>query len=201
MNPVTYDNPRRLSAASTSVGPAQSGVLELSIAYREHASAVYSLAVRVCGSSAAEDVTQDVFLRLWSNPERFDPARGSLRTLLLTMARNRAVDLVRSGEARRQREHRSAPSFGPAPADVEGLVEEKDTNSQILGVLDTLPPREKEAIVTAFYGACTYREAAAVLNQSEGTVKSRIRAGLRRLAADLDESSGLVPSSGLSRRG
>jgi len=114
------------------------------------------------------------------------------------MARNRAVDLVRSGEARRQREHRS--SFGPAPAAVEDLIEEKDTNSQILGALDTLPPREKEAIVTAFYGACTYREAAAVLNQSEGTVKSRIRAGLRRLAADLDESSGLVPSSGLSHR-
>ena len=65
--------------------------------YRRHGGAVIGLARRVTGSAAeAEDVTQDVFLRLWHHPDRFDPTRGSLRTFLLTQCHGRAVDLVRS---------------------------------------------------------------------------------------------------------
>lgn len=158
-------------------------------AYHQHHRAVYGLAARLCGPSAAEDVTQEVFLQFWRAPERYRPERGSLRTFLLTMAHNRSVDVLRSTESRRRREGCSAIGAEATSADVEGQIEEFDDNRHIRLALDRLPPREKEAIVTAFYGSCTYREAAVVLSASEGTTKSRIRSGLRRLALTLEESA------------
>src|SRR5690349_24447411 len=77
----------------------------LAEAYRRHAGAVFALAGRVLGDrTLAEEVVQEVFLRLWDAPDRFDPERGSLRTYLLAMCHGRAVDIVRSEQSRRQRE-------------------------------------------------------------------------------------------------
>ncbi|GAC1517385.1 MAG: hypothetical protein NVS1B12_02470 [Acidimicrobiales bacterium] len=157
-------------------------------AYDDHSRAVHNLARTVCGPSSAEDVTQNVFLALWRNPGRFDPSRGSLRTLLLTMTHNMAIDLLRSGTARRQREDRAAPHLSGRSPDIEAEVESDDNVTRILRALDTLPGGEKDAIVTSFYGGCTYRQTAVVLGQPEGTVKSRIRAGLRRLPEALDRA-------------
>jgi len=81
----------------------------LAEAYRRHGGAVFGLAKRVLNNPTdAEDVTQDVFLRLWNQPERFDSARGSLRSFLLAQAHGRAVDAVRSSSSRRAREAREA---------------------------------------------------------------------------------------------
>ena len=81
----------------------------LAEAYRRHGGAVYGLARRVLNDAAeAEDVTQEVFLRLWNEPDRFDPARGSLRSFLLAQSHARAVDCVRSTSSRHQRESRDA---------------------------------------------------------------------------------------------
>lgn len=158
-------------------------------AYHQDHRAVYGLAARLCGPSAAEDVTQEVFLQFWRAPKRYMPERGSLRTFLLTMAHNRSVDVLRSTESRRRREGRSAIGAEATSADVEGQIEEFGDDRHIRLALDGLPPREKEAIVTVFYGSRTYREAAFVLRVSEGTTKSRIRSGLRRLALTLEESA------------
>ncbi len=151
--------------------------------YAEHHQGVYGLAWRICGSTFAGDITQEVFLSLWRNPDRFDPTRGSLHSLLMTMAHGKAVDVVRSETARRGREKRTASAESYSEAGEEGF--ENRSISQIAQALDRLPPKEREAIVTAFYGHCTYKEAALVLGQPEGTVKARIRRGMARMRFDL----------------
>ncbi len=151
--------------------------------YAEHSQGVYGLAWQICGSTFAGDITQEVFLSLWKNPDNFDPTRGSLHSLLLTMAHGKAIDVVRSEASRRGRERRSASAESFTDTGDEGF--DSDKISQIAQALERLPVKEREAIVTAFYGHCTYKEAALVLGEPEGTVKARIRKGMARMRFDL----------------
>ncbi len=162
--------------------------------FREHSSAVYGLACSVCGPAFAAEVTQDVFVRLWAQPEKFDPARGSLRSFLLAMANGRAIDVVRSEIARRNREDRTSRFAPPACAESDQELLERERSATIAGAVSELPPGERDAIVSAFYGERTYREAAEVLGEPEGTVKSRIRAGLRTLHAALGDLADPFPA-------
>lgn len=169
--------------------------LVLSDAYRDHSRAVYGLATRVCGRNGADDVTQEVFIRLWRQPQRFDSARGSLRTFLLTMTHNMAVDRLRSAGARSDREGRYARLDPTTSDDVEADALSGVASQQIRAALDGLPEREREAIVMAFYGRFTYHEAAQLLGEPTGTVKGRIRSGLRHLAIELRDSSSGGPGA------
>lgn len=150
--------------------------------YRRHGRAVYGLARRVLQDAAeAEDVTQEVFLRLWREPERFDPGRGSLRSFLLAVAHGRAVDVVRSSSSRRAREARDAARTARAGYDMEHEAWDLALADQVATAMDELADEERRAIELAYFDGHTYREVARVLGQPEGTVKSRIRSGLRRL--------------------
>jgi RNA polymerase sigma-70 factor, ECF subfamily len=157
--------------------------------YRRHAGASYALARRLLNDNQlAEEILQEVFLRLWNNPERFDPARGSLRAYLLAQTHGRAVDLLRSETARRRREERDAreaPSFGD---DIERQVIDLTVSEKVKEVVAGLPADERQAIELAYFGGHTYRQVAVMLETPEGTVKSRIRSGLRRLRTDLAEA-------------
>jgi len=160
--------------------------------YRAHSGAVHAVACRVASPRVADDVTQEVFLRLWRHPERFDPARGSLSTFLVTVTHNAAVDVMRAETARRARERRDAfwaPTDSVAATDYGVL--QGELRATVDQALDRLRPDERVAIVTAYFGGCTYREVAIVLDVAEGTVKSRIRSGLRRLN-DLLAPSGVL---------
>jgi RNA polymerase sigma-70 factor (ECF subfamily) len=158
----------------------------LAEAYRRHAGAVFGLARRLLSDQAlAEEVVQEVFLRLWNSPERFDPARGSLRSYLLAQTHGRSVDLLRSEGARRQREERQARSTAEKGYDLEHEVWDLATAEQVRRALQALPSGERSAIELAYFGGHTYREVATRLGQPEGTVKSRIRSGLRRLRGEL----------------
>jgi RNA polymerase sigma-70 factor, ECF subfamily len=161
----------------------------LAEAYRRHAGAVYGLARRVLGDPAiAEEVVQEVFLRLWNMPDKFDPGRGSLRSFLLAQAHGRAVDLLRADTSRRQREERDARQTAEGGYDIEHEVWDLALADQVKEVMAALPVEERRAIELAYFGGRTYREVAEALGAPEGTVKSRIRTGLRRMRAGLSDA-------------
>jgi len=159
--------------------------------YDQYSSFVFGLARRVIGDPrAAEDVSQEVFLHLWEHPEVFDPARGSLRTWLGTLTHRRSVDYVRREEARRRRGQREASRRPVSIPDVDEMAMALVTAERVRAALDVLPPEQREAIDLAYFGGRTYREVAEALGIPEGTAKSRLRLGLRRVAEAL-EAEGL----------
>ena len=166
----------------------------LAEAYRRHAGAVFGLARRVLSDgNRAEEIVQEVFLRLWNEPDRFDPERGSLRSFLLAQAHGRAVDLLRADTARRNREDREASRTAEAGYDLEHEVWDLAVADRLRAVLEDLPSEEARAIHLAYFGGHTYREVATLLGAPEGTIKSRIRAGLRRMRMLLsDNDSGAL---------
>jgi RNA polymerase sigma-70 factor (ECF subfamily) len=157
--------------------------------YRRHAGAVFGLANRVLADRAqAEELVQEVFLRLWNEPERFDPERGALRSFLLAQTHGRAVDMVRSDASRRRREERDARQTAEAGYDLEHEVWDMAVADRLRRSMASLPEPERRAIELAYYGGRTYREVAAELGAPEGTIKSRIRAGLERLRHQLADA-------------
>jgi RNA polymerase sigma-70 factor (ECF subfamily) len=158
----------------------------LAEAYRRHAGAAFGLALRITNTRAlGEEVVQEVFLRLWNDPEKFDPARGTLRAYLLAQTHGRSVDLVRSESSRRLREERGARRDRDVDYDLEREVWDLALAEQLRDALGTLSDDERSAIELAYFGGHTYREVATLLGQPEGTVKSRIRSGLGRLRTTL----------------
>ena len=160
--------------------------------YRRHAGAVYGLARRLLSDDAqAEEIVQEVFLRLWDQPEKYDPGRGSLRSFLLAQCHGRSVDMLRSDAARRRREERDLRRTAEGGYDLEHEVWDMTIAETMRDALGVLPAGERQAIELAYWGGHSYREVAELLDQPEGTVKSRIRAGLKRLRSELADA-GLV---------
>ena len=158
----------------------------LAEAYRRHAGVAFGLARRLLTDrQMAEEVVQEVFLRLWNQPDRFDPGRGTLRSYLLTQTHGRAIDLLRSETSRRRREEREARATPDTSDDIEREVIDLTMAEQVKTVIATLPADERRPIDLAYFGGHTYRQVATLLDTPEGTVKSRIRSGLRRLRQEL----------------
>jgi RNA polymerase sigma-70 factor (ECF subfamily) len=155
-------------------------------AFNEHHRAVYTAAFRIVNDPAlAQDVVQDVFLRLWRRPEAFDPARGDLRTYLRLLGRSRALDLWREGQVRGRAAERLKVAGGPEEPRVEehpALLAERDhERAQIRAALGKLPEPQREAVVLAYWGGLTADQIARRAQVPLGTAKSRIRLGLARL--------------------
>ena len=157
--------------------------------YRRHADVAFGAACRILGDTAlAQDVVQDVFVKLWNDPERFDPARGSLRAFLLSGVRSRSIDIIRAESSRRDREVRHGRLGGETDYDLELEVMDLTMAEHVRASVALLSDDERRAIELAYFGGHSYREVAEILEQPEGTVKSRIRAGLRRLRDSLVET-------------
>jgi RNA polymerase sigma-70 factor (ECF subfamily) len=155
-------------------------------AFRRHAGAVFSLAQRMLWERAlAEELVQEIFLRLWEQPDRYDQARGSLRSFLLMDAHARCVDRIRSDTRRREREERTARAVVVTEYDLDLEAHDLDVAEQVRDVMATLSDAERRAIELAYFGGHTYREVARILDEPEGTIKSRIRTGLMRLRTQL----------------
>lgn len=133
----------------------------------------------------ADEVVQEVFVRLWVRADRFDAARGSLRSYLLAQTHGRALDLVRSETARRRREIRQAQLPTEPGVDVEREAIANTMADEIRRALQALPDDQRTAVELAYIGGLPYREVAARLGIPEGTAKSRIRSGLSRLRVEL----------------
>lgn len=167
----------------------------LSQLYRRFGRPCYSLARRICADDGlAEDVVQEVFLTLWRDPGRFDPARGSFATWLLTLIHHKAVDSVRRESTVRRRVV-SAPEAGenwsptPAPgADQAAMV--RVAAGQVREALHQLPLEQRQVLALAYFGGHTQREIAGLIEVPLGTVKSRMFAGVQRLRSLLGPELG-----------
>jgi RNA polymerase sigma-70 factor (ECF subfamily) len=149
---------------------------------------VYGSALSVLGDdNAAQDVVQDVFVELWSHPDRYDPAAGTLRTYLTVLARHRALDLVRSElrrVARQERSYRLTP-MTPA-AGVADQAMAAYTAGVVRAAVQLLPASQRQVIELAYFEGLTCREVALAVGIPEGTAKSRLRLALAKLETALD---------------
>src|SRR4051812_3352671 len=155
--------------------------------YDRYGDYVYSVCMRMVGDvQLAEDLTQEVFLRLWRRPDLYDASRGRFVTWLLSVARNRGIDERRS-RGRRFR-HESPPSLAAAEV-LAGVAEVEGEDAAVLSeeriavqkALAQLPAEQQLAIRLAYFGGYTQQEIAQGLSQPLGTVKTRIRLGMQKL--------------------
>lgn len=188
LTPPTPETPADDAALVASVARHEESALhEL---YRRYGAVVLGLATRILGDAGlAEDVTQEVFVQLWRTADRYDPSRGKLRTILLTQTHGKCVDVIRTRNARANREdrvHSGERTIIPDPVDAE-LMALTETDL-IRSAVDRLPTEERTPLELAYFGGNTYRQVAVILGLPEGTVKARIRSGLRRLHGLLSAS-------------
>jgi RNA polymerase sigma-70 factor (ECF subfamily) len=157
----------------------------LSDLYQRFGAFVYGLSLRVLNNrELAEEVTQDVFLKVWNQAYRWDSTRGKVVTWLMTITRYTAIDRLR-------KEQRQAPNTMIPLDDIFELIGQRGSvgqpeqvDAQVLrSLIVQLPPEQVEVIELAFYGGMSHSEIAEYLAQPLGTVKSRIRIGLQRLKA------------------
>lgn len=149
----------------------------------QFATPVYSVAYRVLGDTQdAEEVTQDVFLKLWDKARSFDPDKGKFISWLLTIARRSAIDLLRKRQRREPPEYSismdAAPYLwetGPGKEDIS------DLQRSLLGVMGELPDEQRDAIYLAYFHGMSHSDIATHLNKPLGTVKSHIRLGMQKL--------------------
>jgi RNA polymerase sigma-70 factor, ECF subfamily len=155
-------------------------------AFTDHHRAVYTAAFRILGDATqAQDVVQDVFLRLWRRPGAFDPARGDLGTYLRLLGRSRALDLWRESQVRGRAAERLKVIDAAEESRVEEhpavLAEREQDSAEVREALGKLPEAQREAIVLAYWGGLTADQIARRARVPLGTAKSRIRLGLARL--------------------
>jgi RNA polymerase sigma-70 factor (ECF subfamily) len=152
--------------------------------YDRHARAVYSYLVAQLGRAAeAEEVSQEAFLSLWRHAARFDPRRGGVRGWLIGIARHGAIDRQRA-EARRARAETAAEAVAalqPLDDPVSRVGADRAEAARVRRVLAGLPPGQREVLLLVHYGGLSQREIAEVTGLPLGTVKSRLRLGLRRV--------------------
>lgn len=167
----------------------------LTLLYRRYAPLVYSLALRILGNQQqAEEVVQDVFVKLWRQPQSYDAARGRFVNWLLGVTHHRAIDELRS--RKRYQRHQiteagqagaeNAPALADLPDHAPDLGEQAWLNVQrqaVRAALQMLPPEQWEALELAYFGGYTQSEIAAALQQPLGTIKTRIRLGIQKLRA------------------
>lgn len=151
--------------------------------YDRVAAPVFGLILRVLRDSAqSEEVAQETLLEVWRTSARFDPVRGSAVTWVMTIAHRRAVDRVRSERAAAQREARAASAAATVPVDeVAEAVESSLEAERVSRCLDGLTALQRESITLAYYAGYSYPQVASALGVALGTVKTRIRDGLKRL--------------------
>ena len=162
------------------------------VIFDRHAPAAFSLAYRMCGRrAAAEDIVQDAFLSLWRSGSGYDPRRGSVRSWVLSVVHNRAVDAFRRQGSRDRRDISDEwiAERLPAPDATDAEVERRDDARQVRTALDELPPDHRRVIELAYFGGLTHNQIAEMLDLPPGTVKGRMRLGLTKMRYVLGEDA------------
>jgi RNA polymerase sigma-70 factor (ECF subfamily) len=158
------------------------------VVYERHTTAAFSLAFRMCGKRAlAEDVVQEAFLSLWRSGARYDSTRGSVRTWVLGIVHNRAIDALRRGvvQDRGWVSDEGIEEQLEASERTEHEVGRRDEAREIRAALVELPPDQSRVIELAYYGGFTHSEIARMLDTPVGTIKGRMRLGLQKMRSQL----------------
>jgi RNA polymerase sigma-70 factor, ECF subfamily len=158
--------------------------------YDRHGGAAFSLAYRMVGNRvAAEDIVQEAFLSIWRSRLRYDQARGSVRTWVLGIVHNRAIDALRRGASheRRQETLDGVEERHEAPVRTDVEAARREEARSVRGALDTLPEEQRRTIELAYFGGFSHSQIAELLNEPIGTVKGRMRLGLDKLRRQLAE--------------
>jgi RNA polymerase sigma-70 factor (ECF subfamily) len=164
------------------------------IIFDRHGDTAYSLAYRMCGSrSRAEDVVQDAFLSLWRSGTRYDRTRGSVRSWILSVVHNRAVDTFRREATRSSLQvgDEGLAERLPSGELIEADAERRDDAGRVRGALRDLPVDQREVIELSYFGGFTHLEIAEMLSLPPGTVKGRMRLGLSKLRIALGTEGSL----------
>jgi len=162
------------------------------VVFERHADAAFSLAYRMCGRRAmAEDVVQEAFLSLWRSGARYDRTRGSVRSWVLGVVHNRAIDLFRRDTVRAGKDvsDDAAVERLQAPEGTEAEALRRDDATQVRGALQQLPDDQRQVIELAYFGGFTHTQIAEQLHLPAGTVKGRMRLGLTKLKLSLGDPS------------
>ena len=160
--------------------------------YDRHSAAAYSLSYRMSGRrGAADDIVQEAFLSLWKASGRYDAQRGSVRTFILGIVHNRAIDALRRStvhDSRRASDEGIEERFA-ATERTEVEVARRDEASEVRSALSELPDDQQKVIELAYFGGFTHTEIAEMINTPLGTVKGRMRLGLEKLRTSLGEQA------------
>jgi RNA polymerase sigma-70 factor (ECF subfamily) len=165
------------------------------VVFDRHADAAFSLAYRMCGRrSIAEDVVQEAFLSLWRSGARYDRRRGSVRSWVLGVVHNRAIDLFRRESVRAGRDVNAEGlvELMRAPDDTPADVQRQEDAEGIRAALNELPPDQRHVIELAYFGGFSHSQIATMLELAPGTVKGRMRLGLTKLRMTLGGPSGAL---------
>jgi RNA polymerase sigma-70 factor (ECF subfamily) len=181
----------------------------LGLLYDRYASVAMAVAVRVVSDrEQAEDVVHDAYMAVWHKIDRFDPSRGSLRSWLLTIVRNRAIDRLRGTRPSMElgaADEQSLLRTGPNPT-WEAAVQRRSA-TELRRALESLPEEQRQAVELAYFGGRTYREIAVLTGVPQGTANGRLRLALAKLrdslsltdAAPLSVQPGPVRAEGMDR--
>jgi len=179
---------RRLADEDLMQLVAENNASAFAVLYERHTNVAFSLAFRMCGKRAiAEEIVQEAFLSLWRSGSRYDRTRGSVRTWVLGIVHNRAIDALRRGTVHERGmvsdEGIEERLEAPERTDVE--VGRRDEAREIKAALEGLPAEQSHVIELAYYGGFTHSEIASMLDMPIGTIKGRMRLGLQKLRAQL----------------
>ena len=159
--------------------------------YDRHGGVAYSLAYRIVGEkAAAEDVTQEAFISIWKSGARFDRARGSVRSWMLSIVRNRAIDALRSRAGKAPKltfDDDAVLEQRPSEELTDDEAMRRETAVEIRGALGELPGEQSKVIELAYFGGFSQSEISRMLGVPLGTVKGRMRLGLEKIRGELAE--------------
>jgi RNA polymerase sigma-70 factor, ECF subfamily len=163
--------------------------------YDRHSRAAFSLAYRMMGErQAAEDLTQDAFLKVWRGASSFRAERGSVRTWILSIVHNRGIDQIRSQASQRRTQDKieaSASRSQPSEAFAESW--RNSQRDQVREALNTLPPEQLKVLELAYFSGYTHVEISDLLRLPLGTVKGRMRLGLKKIRDYFESRDAAVP--------